>query len=144
MADYEKSSKDLSAKELISILVVMAILLVGAVPVYNLILKQADKMNCKNNQQAAVEILNNKIEDYLIDDTTCEYEGTIDTKNGGSIVVDSDGLSEVVMNELVSALDESGCVPLENEKWTLAADYNENGDYSIEIICENPKHTPKK
>ena len=144
MSDYEKSSKDLSAKELISILVVMAVLLAGAVPVYNLILKQADKMNCKNNQQAAVELLNNKIEGYLIDDTTCEYEGTIDTENGGSIVVDSNGLPEDVINNLVSALDESGYVPLENEKWILTADYNENGDYSIEIICENPKHTPKK
>ena len=143
MADYEKSSKDLSKKELISILVVIAVLLTIAVPIYKLILYQADKMNCKNNQEAAIEILDTGLNEYIVDDYTTVYEGSTDTRSGGIINVESKGIPEEVVYKLVSDLDEKGCVPLENEQWTVAITCKEGAQFSIELNCNNPKHILK-
>ncbi len=140
MADYEKSSKALSAKELVSILLVIAVLLAGAVPIYKTINKHAAEMNCKKNLEVAIETLEKVLVDYKVDDYSWGGEYPVKSENGGTINWVYLGLNGNQISEIISSLNESDVYPADGEEWTINVTPDENGDYHAEVVCNDPEH----
>lgn len=135
MADYEKSSKDLSKKELLLIVVAMAVLLIGAVPVYNYIMRDSAAINCRNAQESIVAAVENVVCEKTVREkiATCEIVADDD---GNATLRSSYCLSESEKTEIQSALQGiSGC-PEDGTVLTLTV--SENGEVSI--ACSDLQH----
>lgn len=135
MADYEKSSKDLSKKELLLIVVAMAILLIGAVPVYNYIMRDSAAINCRKAQESIVAA----VEEVFSETPTREKTATcriVADENGNATLETAYCLSESEKIEMQSALQ--GISTCAEESTVLTLTVNENGE--VRVVCSDSQH----
>lgn len=133
MADYEKSSKDFSKKEIIPIIILMILALVFSVPLYETIKYESAITQCPRNAEEICVAVENAFSDSARSLDATVY---ISTDSKGNLELNSPvNFTDDELKKLeLSIEDLSGC-PTEGV-WclTLCA----NGD--VRISCSNYQH----
>lgn len=133
MADYEKSSKDLSKKEIIPIAIVMVIVLIISVPIYKYIKYDSAITQCPINS----EKISTAVESAFAD-TVREEDGVVylATDSKGNIEFRSPvNLNESELATLKTALTGLSACPNND---VLCLTICANGD--VTVLCDNEEH----
>lgn len=133
VADYEKSSKDLSKKEIIPIAILMVIVLVISVPIYKYIKYDSAITQCPINSEKISNAVKTAFIDTVRNEDAVVY---LVTDSKGNIELRSPvNFSESEMDILKNALEDlSGCPNNDVLCLTVCA----NGD--VTVVCDNPEH----
>lgn len=118
MFRFLKTKKGFSLVELMIVVVIMAILIAVAVPIYNAVTANARAKTCIDNQRTLMTTVNNHISLYGVQNEV----GTVSFKTNeeGLGYIDSyDGLSQGFYKKIVALFNVVPCCPLESGELIL-------------------------
>lgn len=135
MFKFLKSKKGFTLVELMIVVVIMAILVAVAVPIYNSVTKNARLKTCNSNKREILSQLtnycigNNTTDDIFNKDD--EFVITFDSASGD---VTTDGGDEISADDIKAMFQELPYCPSENSVYTVTLTEGV-GSPNIEIIC---------
>ena len=118
MFRFLKTKKGFSLVELMIVVVIMAILVAVAVPIYNAVTANARAKTCIDNQRTLMTTVNNHITLYGVQNEVGTVTFSTNEKEQGYISAHT-GISETFYKKIVSLFNVVPCCPLEGGELVL-------------------------
>ena len=134
MFKYLKSKKGFTLVELMIVVVIMAILVAVAVPIFSAVTKNAQKKTCDANKREIVSQLTNYcIGNNNMDDIFNEDDDFVITFDGATGDITSPG-NKITKEDVEAMFQEVPYCPVENSEYVVTLT-KETGSPTIDVEC---------
>ena len=134
MFKYLKSKKGFTLVELMIVVVIMAILVAVAVPIFSAVTKNAQKKTCEANKREIVSQLTNYcIGNNNMDDIFNEDDDFVITFDGATGDITSPG-NKITKEDVEAMFQEVPYCPVENSEYVVTLT-KETGSPTIDVEC---------